>query len=150
MKTRRSKRANAQDGDIPSNTDSQRLDIWLWASRFHKTRKLANEAIKGGHVAVNGSRAKAARQIRVGDRLRIRRFPVEYHVDVLGLSLKRLGAPLASALYQETKESTAAREDKLQLLRDQRAGLRYDRARPGKREREKMVRIKNQTPDWLE
>lgn len=126
----------------------QRLDIWLWASRFHKSRKLATEAIKGGHVSVNGKRAKPSRQVSVGDRLRIRRFPQEFTVHITGLSLKRLSAPLAAELYRETDQSLAARQQKQQLMRDQRAGLRYDRRKPGKRDRKKMLKVKQQLPEW--
>lgn len=82
--------------------------------------------------------------------LRIRRFPLEYIVEVTGLSEKRLSAALAAGLYCETADSEAARNAKSQLMRDQRAGLRYDRRRPGKRDRDKMLKIKNQQPDWPE
>lgn len=135
---------------MSTSDEGVRLDIWLWASRFHKSRKLATEAINGGHVAVNGQRAKPAKQIRIGDVLRIRRFPLTFTVTVSGLSVKRLGAPLAAALYEETAESIAARGEKTQIMRDQRAGLQFDRKRPGKRDREKMLKVKNQLPDWTE
>jgi ribosome-associated heat shock protein Hsp15 len=127
--------------------DSQRLDIWLWASRFYKTRKIASDAIKGGHISVNGKRSKPARTIKTGDQIKIKRFPVEYTVIVHRVSDKRLGAALAAELYCETEQSQFDRETKLQQLKDQREGLRYDRKRPGKRDRQKMLKVKNQIPD---
>jgi ribosome-associated heat shock protein Hsp15 len=86
-----------------------RLDKWLWAARFFKTRALAVEAITGGRVSVNGERVKPARELKVGDALSIRRPPFELHVAVRGLSDKRGPAPIAAALYEETEESRARR-----------------------------------------
>ena len=134
--------------DAGQNELGQRLDTWLWASRFYKSRKIANEAIKGGHVAVNQQRAKPSKTVRVSDEIKVRRFPQTFVVVITGLSEKRLSAPLAAELYEETEASRTQREEKLQLMRDQRAGLRYDRKRPGKRDRERMLRVKNQQPDW--
>ena len=114
---------------------------------FYKTRKYATEAIKGGHVAVNGQRGKPAKAVKPGDQLRIKRFPVEYLVTIVGLSEKRLGAPFAAKLYEESEQSQIDRENKLQQLKDQRQGLRYDRKRPGKRDRQKMLKVKNQAPE---
>jgi ribosome-associated heat shock protein Hsp15 len=87
-----------------------RLDKWLWAARFFKTRSLAVEAIEGGRVSVNGDRAKPAKEVRVGDELSIRRPPFEHVVSVLELSDKRGGAPEAAKLYAETAQSKARRE----------------------------------------
>ena len=123
---------------------SQRLDTWLWASRFYKTRKIAADAVKAGHIWINGQRGKPAKPVRLADRLKIRRHFQEYIVIVSGLSDKRLGAPLAAALYQETAESQLLREQKQQILQNQRAGLRYDRTRPNKRDRQKMMHVKYQ------
>ncbi|GAB3249747.1 RNA-binding S4 domain-containing protein [Chitinimonas naiadis] len=89
--------------------DIIRLDKWLWAARFFKTRTLAGEAIGGGHVEVNGERAKAARHPRIGDVLRIRTAGDEFEVQVLGLSDRRGPASEAQQLYSETEASTAAR-----------------------------------------
>ncbi|HEY9102489.1 RNA-binding S4 domain-containing protein [Chitinimonas sp.] len=86
-----------------------RLDKWLWAARFFKTRSLAGEAIGAGHVAVNGERAKPARQLRCGDLLRIRTTGDEFEVHVRGLSEKRGPASVAQTLYEETAGSTVAR-----------------------------------------
>lgn len=86
-----------------------RLDKFLWAARFFKTRALSVEAIAGGRVAVNGERAKPAKQVHVGDRLAIRRPPFEHCVVVRALSERRGPAAEAQALYEETAESRAKR-----------------------------------------
>lgn len=88
---------------------SVRVDKWLWAARFFKTRALAVEAIEGGRVSVNGERAKPAKALRVGDQLAIRRPPFEHQVVVKGLSDKRGPAATAALLYEETEESRARR-----------------------------------------
>lgn len=128
--------------------ENQRLDVWLWASRFYKTRKIAADALKGGHISVNNQRGKPAKTVKVGDELRIKRFPVEFTVTISNLSDKRLSASLAAGLYVESELSQTARQEKLQLLNDQRQGLRYDHKRPGKRDRQKMLSVKNQIPDF--
>ena len=86
-----------------------RLDKWLWAARFFKTRTLAVEAITGGRVSVNDDRAKPAKEIKVGDKLAIRRPPFEHIVVVKALSDKRGSATIAAALFEETEESRARR-----------------------------------------
>ena len=90
--------------------DAVRIDKWLWAARFYKTRALATEAVLGGHVHVNGVRVKPAKDVRVGDELQIRIGTVEWVVGVVGLSDKRGPAPVAQALYEETESSREARE----------------------------------------
>jgi ribosome-associated heat shock protein Hsp15 len=87
-----------------------RLDKWLWAARFFRTRALAAEAIGAGRVSVNGERAKAAKNVKPGDTLAIRRPPYEHEVRVLAVSDKRGNATAAQALYAETPESRAKRE----------------------------------------
>ena len=88
-----------------------RLDKWLWAARFFKTRSLATDAIDGGKVHVDGDRAKPAKEVRVGQRIYIRRKELEMEVEVMALSNQRRGAPEAALLYQETPESARKRED---------------------------------------
>ncbi len=90
--------------------DDQRLDKWLWCTRFYKTRALAVDAIKAGRVAVNGQIAKPAKTLAVGDRLVVRLPPYEWTVEVRGISKQRVGAPEARKLYEETSDSLAARE----------------------------------------
>lgn len=87
-----------------------RLDIWLWAARFFRTRQLAKQAVDGGKVQVNGSDGKPAKPVRCGDRLNILREQERFEIEVLGLSEQRGPAPVAQALYQETKSSIVARE----------------------------------------
>ena len=86
-----------------------RLDKWLWAARFFKTRSLAVQAVDGGRVSVNGERAKPAKDLKVGDTLAIRRPPFEHVVVVKALSDKRGSATIAAALFEETAESRARR-----------------------------------------
>ena len=86
-----------------------RLDKWLWAARFFKTRTLAVEAITGGRVSVNEDRAKPAKEVKVGDKVAIRRPPFEHVVVVKALSDKRGSATVAAALFEETEESRARR-----------------------------------------
>jgi ribosome-associated heat shock protein Hsp15 len=92
------------------HVDDVRIDKWLWAARFFKTRALATEAVLGGHVQLNGARVKPAKAVRVGDRLEVRIGTVSWTVDVLGVSEKRGPATVARTLYAETAESGAARE----------------------------------------
>ena len=86
-----------------------RLDKWLWAARFFKTRTLAVEAIGGGRVSVNGERAKPAKEVKPGDAVAIRRPPFEFAIVVKALSDKRGPATVAATLYEETPESRARR-----------------------------------------
>ena len=90
--------------------DGLRIDKWLWAARFYKTRALATEAVLGGHVHLNGVRVKPAKDVRVGDELQIRIGTTEWVVGVVELSDKRGPAPVAQALYEETEASREARE----------------------------------------
>ena len=87
-----------------------RIDKWLWAARFFKTRGAATEAVLGGHVQVGGERAKPAKEIRVGDTLEIRRGELRWTVVVTGAADRRGPASVAATLYEETPESLAARE----------------------------------------
>jgi len=88
-----------------------RIDKWLWAARFFKTRGLATEAVLGGHVHLNGVRVKPAKDVREGDRLEIRVGTQAFHVEVLALAEKRGPASVARTLYEESAESRQAREE---------------------------------------
>jgi ribosome-associated heat shock protein Hsp15 len=88
-----------------------RIDKWLWAARFFKTRSLATDAVLAGHAQVNGARVKPSKDVRVGDDVELRIGTVTWSVAVTGLSDKRGSATLARTLYAETPESTKAREE---------------------------------------
>lgn len=116
--------------------DRQRIDKWLWAARFYKTRSLASEDLDLARVMVNGQTAKPAREVKVGDTVAIRRDAQIRTVVVRGLSGQRGPAPVAQALYEETPESAATRERLAQLRRDApEPALSITRGRPTKRER---------------
>jgi ribosome-associated heat shock protein Hsp15 len=91
--------------------DKMRIDKWLWAARFFKTRSLAADAVEGGKVTMNEARIKVAKAIGVGDRLVIRLGQYHFEVEVLGLSNKRGAAPIAQKLYRESDESRAKRAE---------------------------------------
>ena len=127
---------------MPSASERVRIDKWLWAARFFKTRPLAGEAVDGGRVHVNGDRVKAGRAIKAGDRLEIRLRQEELEVIVRGLSEQRGPASAAQALYEETEPSVARRR----LLADQRRALaaampRFE-GRPDKRSRRALAKFK--------
>jgi len=115
-----------------------RLDRWLWAARFFKTRSLAQQAIAGGHVHLNGQRVKAARAVRPGDQLEITRGEERFEVRVVALAARRGPAAVARGLYEETEASAAARAAAQQMRRDL-AGSRPPASRPDKRDRRRLI-----------
>jgi len=119
-----------------------RIDKWLWAARFYKTRALATVAVGGGKVHVNGDRAKPAKLIRVGDELEIRLGPYLHAVKVMGLSERRGAATVAARLYLESEESRRAREALALQLKYASALERLEEGRPTKRERRDLLRLK--------
>ena len=124
-----------------------RLDKWLWAARFFKTRALAATAIETGKVEVNGERAKRAKQLQVGDSLRIRLGPYHHIVTVRALSENRGPAPVAGKLYEETEESVRAREAMGLQVKIARSVPGYDRGRPTKKDRRDIERVKRKDRD---
>src|SRR5947207_12138251 len=96
--------------DSPAGDDRVRLDKWLWAARFYKTRSLATEAVAGGKVDVNGERAKPAKAVKPGDEVRVRLAPYEHILIVRDLAERRGPASVAQRLYEETEASRQARE----------------------------------------
>ena len=112
-----------------------RLDLWLWAARFYRTRALAKQAVETGKVEVGGQRAKPARGVRVGDALRIERNTEIFEVEVRGLSDTRGPAPVAQAMYAESESSRLRREAARDLARAERTGYRAPESRPDKRAR---------------
>ncbi len=115
-----------------------RIDKWLWAARFFKTRSAATEAVAGGHVKVNGVRAKPSREVAVGDRLEIRRDQLRWTVDVCALAERRGTAAAARELYEETPESVAARDQRRLEAKASRPPGADLGARPTKRDRRRL------------
>ncbi|KRE89503.1 RNA-binding protein [Frateuria sp. Soil773] len=124
-----------------SESQAVRVDVWLWAARFFKTRSLAKQAIDGGRIDVNGGGCKPAKALRVGDRLEIGRGEERWQVEVLALSDKRGPASAAQALYRETEASRIARE----AAREQRrlVGAGAPPKRPDKQARRELRRLKD-------
>ncbi|WP_136807541.1 RNA-binding S4 domain-containing protein [Desulfosediminicola flagellatus] len=118
--------------------DSVRIDKWLWAARFFKTRSIAAKAVNGGKVHHNGSRTKAAKVVEVGDKLVISKGPVEFAVTVLAVSPYRRPAVEARLLYEESEESIRERETQRDLRRMMNAGHSAPVGKPGKRDRRKI------------
>ena len=118
-----------------------RLDRWLWAARFFKTRALAAAAVAGGKVQVNGTRAKPAKQLQVGDALRVRVGPYEWLVKVRALSERRGPPKTALALYEESPEGRAARERLALQHRIAPAPTYQGKGRPTKKERREIERL---------
>jgi len=121
--------------------DRVRLDKWLWAARFYKTRALAADAIDGGKVDVNAARAKRAKMIQIGDEVTIRQTPFEHVIRVRGISERRGPASVAAALYEETAESKAKREALATQIRSMPSGD-WDTGRPTKRDRREIERFR--------
>lgn len=119
-----------------------RLDKWLWAARFYKTRGLSADAIDAGKVEVNGERAKRARLVQSGDRLKIRIGPYEHLITVKDVSEKRGSAPIAQALYEEDQESRKAREVMAAHVRAMNANSGYESGRPTKKDRREIERLR--------
>lgn len=116
--------------------DRMRLDKWLWAARFFKTRQLAAEAVSGGKVHLNGQRTKPGRDVRVGSRLRIHRGSLEWDIEVQQLPPKRRPASEAVTFYTETEESRRKREQAIETQRALRAAMpAAPGGRPTKRDR---------------
>ena len=122
--------------DVPdSSAPSVRLDLWLWAARFFKTRSLAKHAIDTGKIEIGGPRAKPSLAVRVNDALRIVRGEEIFEVDVRGLSDTRGPASVAQTLYAETEASRQARETARALRVAERTGYRAPETKPDKRAR---------------
>ena len=114
---------------------SVRIDVWLWASRFFKTRSLAKQAIEAGRIEIGGDTMKASRAVRTGDRLVVRRGDEVFAVEVLGLADKRGSASVAQGLYRESEESIAARAAAREKRRLEATGYRAPLSKPDKRAR---------------
>ncbi len=119
-----------------------RLDKWLWAARFFKTRSLAADAVETGKVEVNGERVKRAKQLQVGDSLRIRLGPYHHIITVRALSERRGRASVAATLYEETAEGRRAREALQVQVKAAQSVPGYDRGRPTKKDRRDIERLR--------
>jgi ribosome-associated heat shock protein Hsp15 len=134
----------SRDDDGTSASGRVRLDKWLWAARFFKTRSLAADAIGGGKVLVAGERVKPAKLLQAGDEVRLRLGPYEYVVIVRGVSERRGPATVAATLYEETTSSRDAREKLAEQLRMAPAGFVFEeKGRPTKRDRREIERLRD-------
>lgn len=125
-------------------TGAVRVDVWLWAARFFKTRSLAKQAIAGGKVGVNGGPCKPAKMLHVGDRLAVGRGEERFEIEVLQLAEQRGPASVAQTLYRESGESRAARE----AAREQRrlaGAVPAPPSRPDKQARRELMRLKERS-----
>ena len=127
--------------DKQTKTAKVRVDKWLWAARFFKTRSLAKAAIEGGKVQLDGQRVKVSREIAIGDRLTIRQGWDEKEITIRSLSDQRGPAAVAQTLYEESEDSVARRE-KEALLRRAAGGLNKPNHRPDKHERRQISRLR--------
>ena len=125
------------DGSGGGSGGSLRIDKWLWCARFFKTRSVAQDAVDGGHVQVNGDRVKASRQVKPGDRLLVTRSQERFEVDILSIPVRRGPAAEARQHYRETPESEAARAHVRELNR---LSGPVSSGRPDKRERRELMR----------
>jgi len=119
-----------------------RMDAWLWAARFFKTRTLAKKACDLGRIVSNGQPAKAAREVRIGDMLRITNDGGDFEVEVLGLSEVRGPASTAQTLYRETE---ASRELRLKVAAEKKAARQFEilpEGRPSKRDRRRIIQFR--------
>ena len=127
------------------DAESVRLDKWLWAARFYKTRGLASEAVAGGKVYLNGSRAKPAKLLRSGDSLRIRVGPYDWFVTVRAVTERRGSAKDAQLLYDETAEGRAARERLAEAHKIAPAPTFEGKGRPTKKQRREIERLEDES-----
>ena len=128
-----------------SEVSRVRIDKWLWAARFYKTRSLAADAVEGGKAQLNGERVKPAKAIKVGDALAIRNGHFLWEVTVLALSERRGSATEAAKLYSESEHSRKEREEKTALLKIERQSNPFPGGRPTKKARRQIIKfVRNQ------
>jgi ribosome-associated heat shock protein Hsp15 len=132
----------AQKSTIPEDTSRVRLDKWLWAARFYKTRGLAVGAIDSGKIEVNDEGAKRAKLVHAGDRIRIRIGPYEYVITVKGVSERRGPASVATQLYAEDPESIKQRQIMAAHVKAMNANTGYESGRPTKKDRRDIRRLR--------
>jgi ribosome-associated heat shock protein Hsp15 len=132
---------NLKESPISAESDRVRLDKWLWAARFFKTRALAAQAVEGGKVQLNGERTKPAKGLKIGDRLELRIGAYHWNVTVLVLSERRGPAAEAQTLYRETQASREAREEQAAMLKAHRQSGPDVQGRPTKKQRRQIVKF---------
>src|SRR6185295_6324725 len=120
--------------------DDTRIDKWLWAARFFKTRSQATAAVAGGKVEVNGDTAKPSKVVKVGDRIQLRLGPTQYRVTVTGIGERRGSAAVAQTLYEESPESLAERQKIAADRRFTSAPSYEEKGRPSKKDRRDLDR----------
>jgi len=120
---------------------SVRVDKWLWAARFFKTRALASESVKAGHVVLNGVRSKPAKEVKMGDVLSIKKGLEVFEIKVLVLGEKRGSATIAQGLYEESDESLQARAKVRELQKMHAASAPAPDKRPDKKARRQIIRF---------
>ena len=135
-------RTSPEAGSGPTAVEPVRVDKWLWAARFFKTRGLAAEAIAGGRVQVNGARARHAKTVRPGDTIRLRLGPFEHLLTVRALSVRRGPAVEAALLYQEDPEGKARRIHLAEQHRLAAHAFTYGEGKPTKKNRREILRFK--------
>jgi len=118
-----------------------RLDVWLWAARFFKTRALAKQALEGGKVEVNQVHGKPSKAVHVGDRLSIARGEERFEIEITALGVQRGSAALAQSLYHETEASRAARVEAVERHRLERTGYAKPPTKPDKRARRLIIAL---------
>ncbi|TAA46067.1 MULTISPECIES: ribosome-associated heat shock protein Hsp15 [Corallincola] len=129
---------------VQCETDSVRLDKWLWAARFYKTRALARDIVQGGKVHYNGQRCKPSRTVEVGAVLTLRQGIDEKEIIVEQLSDRRRGAPEAQLLYRETEKSINTRKQRAELRKLSADQMPHPDRKPDKKQRRQLLRVKNQ------
>jgi len=126
------------------NDDKQvRIDKWLWAARFYKTRTLAANAVTNGRVKLNGARIKPSKQLRLNDKLIIQLAPYSWDIQVTSLVERRVSAVLAKTMYEESVESQTIRAELTELLKlEKKRNIPIQKGRPTKRDRKQIIRFK--------
>jgi len=122
--------------------ENVRLDKWLWAARFYKTRSLATEAINGGKIHFNKSRVKPSKKVAIGTEIKITQGFVERTIIILAISGKRGSATIAQSLYKETEESIKHRIEQKELMKNSSASIRTE-GKPNKKDRRLIHRFKS-------
>lgn len=135
---------NMKQKNTALSDNEVRLDKWLWAARFYKTRSLAREMIDGGKVHYNGQRSKPSKIVEIGAMLKLRQGNEEKEVEVIAISAQRRGAPEAQLLYRETAQSVAKREQYALARKANALSMPNPERRPNKKERRDLLKFKHE------